>query len=387
MKTAMRWSVLLLVLVTWHTHGVSGTIIGKVGTTCFPTSYNAPGFNLDVYGDWIENIDRVTAPPGVIVSIVAKHNGAQNNTGPHPGKGDVTLRISTDNATPGTKTINLINDPDLGVGGETFSFSITVVASPTVTSVDVPSPAEPFKDITVTLHGTGLDGATDPAAGSIVVDNLIPLITVGGNATVTSVRVLSSSETALQAKIFFSALVQDVTVELVLKSATACSPLGSIVSHAAGFKTRVRVKSTNVKNYVQSIDFPTGNLFDKNSIGTINVNLLFAAQASGLIRLRGGLTMRTLVSNDNAKVFFKFVPANAFTRPDGTPFQTDAAGFSTLTAATGDDIVPITFKVVDCLGARVGQPVSVKIQTWMHNVNTNQPPEFIEQTFNVRCAQ
>ena len=77
----------------------------------------------------------------------------------------MSLKIKTNNATPGSKTISLIDDPVLGVGGTTFTFTITVIASPTVTSVDAPSPANPFKEITVTLNGTGLEKALDPAAG------------------------------------------------------------------------------------------------------------------------------------------------------------------------------------------------------------------------------
>jgi len=386
MKTTIRWFVLALMCgVMWHA-GVAGTVIGKIGKTCFPTTYAPPGFNLDVYGNWIENIDRVTAPAGVTVSIVAKRNGAQNNTGPFAGKGDVTLRIGTSNATPGDKTINLINDPDLGLGGETFSFTITVVASPTVTSVDVPSPAVPFKDITVTLHGTGFEGAADPAAGTIVIDNLIPFITVGGTASVSGVRVLSSTPTSLQAKILFSALIQEATVEMTLKSNTTCSPLGATIS-PSGFKTRVHVNSTNILNYVESFAFPNGSTFDKNSIGTINLNLLFPAPTSSGIKLKTGALLRVPVASDNAKIFFKFVPDNAFRRPDGTEFPKDAEGFILATANPGDDVVAITFKVIDCLGGQAGQSNVVKIQTWMHNKHTSLPPEFVERSFSVRCIQ
>jgi hypothetical protein len=255
MKTTMRWfSFVLFVGLVWET-GMAGTVIGTVGKTCYPPTFAQSNIALlDVGGDFIENIDRVTAPAGVSVTIVAKFNGASGNPRNFGGKGMVTLKIGTNNATPGNKTINLIDDPVLGVGGTTFSFTITVSALPTVTSVDVPTPADPFKEITVTLNGTGLQEARDPAAGVIVIDNLIPLITVGGNATVTSVRVLSSSPTSLQAKIFFSALVQDASVDLTLRSDAACGGLSNAIS-PAGFKKRVRVKSSNVRNYVESCDF------------------------------------------------------------------------------------------------------------------------------------
>jgi hypothetical protein len=387
MSRTMRWFILGLIVSSMVHVGVAGTVLGTIGKTCFATTNDAPGFNLDVYGDWIENIDRVTAPTGVTVTIVAKRNGAQNNTGPYAGRGDVTLRITTSNATPGEKTIKLIDDPNLGIGGTTFSFTITVLPFPSVTSVDVPSPADPFKEITVTLHGIGLDGAADPAAGKIVIDNLVPFITVGGTATVSDVRVLSSSATSLQAKIFFSALIQDATVELTLKSTTDCSSLGRTISTANGFKTKVRVKSTNLKNYVESFVFPTGSTIDKNSIGTINLNLLFAAPSSSGTKLKSGLNIPGLTSADNAKVFFKFVPDNAFRRPDGTPFPTISGGFVVVTANAGEDVIPISFKVIDCLGGQAGQTNVVKIQTWMHTTNTNLPPDFVEKTFSVRCIQ
>ena len=389
MNTTVRWFTLGLMCICIWQFGVAGTVLGTIGKTCYPPTYSPPGFNLDVYGNWIENIDRVTAPAGVTVSIVAKRNGFQNDRGPYAGKGDVTLKVGTSNATPGNKTINLINDPDFGVGGETFSFTITVVALPTVTSVNVPTPADPFQDITVTLNGTGLQGAVDPAFGVIVIDNLVPFITVGGNASVSSVRVLSSSATSLQAKILFTALIQDATVEITLKSTTSCSPLGSAIT-PSNFKTRVRVRSSNIKNYVESFSFPQGSTFDKNSVGTININLLFAAPTSAGIRLKNQLQIPFLSgsgSTENSKVFVKFVPANAFAKPDGTPFSTNSQGFIELRANPGEDIVPVTFKVIDCLGGQPGQTNSVTIQTCMHTMNTNLPPNFVAQTFSVRCIQ
>lgn len=392
MKTTMRWfALVLLVGLVWET-GMAGTVIGTVGRTCYPPTFaQSNTYLLDVGGDWIENIDRVTTPAGVSATIVAKFNGASGNPRNFGGKGMVTLKIGTSNAAPGNKTINLIDDPVLGVGGTTFSFTITVAALPTVTSVDVPTPADAFQDITVTLNGTGLQGAVDPAAGAVVIDNLIPFITIGGNASVSSVRILNPSATSLQAKIFFTALIQDATVELTLKSNAACTPLSNTIS-PGGLKKRVRVKSSNVKNYVESFVFPVGSTFDRNSIGTVNLNLLFAAPSSSGIKLKSGLQIPYLTvagSNDpgNAKVFFKFVPSNAFARPDGTPFPTNTGGFIQVSANPGEDIVPITFKVIDCLGGQPGQTNTVKIQTWMHTTNTNLPPSFVEKTFSVRCIQ
>ncbi|MEK6571916.1 MAG: hypothetical protein AABZ61_11135, partial [Bacteroidota bacterium] len=344
------------------------------------------GSNFHVYGDWIENIDRVTAPAGVSVSIRGKFNGFQNNTEPFKGKGKVSLKINTSNATPGNKTIRLINDPP---GGDTFEFTITVVGSPTVTSVDVPTPSDPFQEITVTLNGTRLQEARDPASGAIVIDNLIPFITVGGNASVSSVRVLgASTATSLQAKIFFSALIQDATVELTLRSNNNCVPLG-VTSIPNSFKTRVRVRSSNVKNYVESITFPTGNTFNLNSTGTINLNLLFAAPTSSGIKLRSGLIIPRLTPTGdagNSKVFFKFVPENAFGDPEGNPFPTEG-GFIVGKANPGEDIIPIRFKVINCLGGQSGQTNAVSIETWMHTTNTNLPPNKVVQTFSVRCIQ
>jgi hypothetical protein len=308
--------------------------------------------SIAVFGDWIENIDRATAPAGVTVTIVGKFNGAQNSSGSFAGKGKVTLDIQTNNASPGNKTISLIDDPNLGLGGTTFTFTITVVASPTVTSVGVPSPADPFKEITVTLNGTGLDKATDPAVGVIVVDNLVPFITVGGTATVSSVRILSSSPTSLQAKVLFSALIQDATVELSLRSTDKCVPLGvlpSPITNFVPFKTRVRVKSTNIKNYVESFVFPTGNTFDKNSTGVINLNLLFPAPSGSGTRLKSGLVIPGVTSTDNAKVFYKFVPDNAFVRPDGTPFPTIAGGFIVATANAGGISYPSRSRLKNAL--------------------------------------
>jgi hypothetical protein len=397
MKSMMRVFSLALVIGVAGQCAVAGTVLGTEGKKCYPTTYstNASVGSMSVYGNWIENIDRATTTAsGVTVSIISKQNGFQNNRGSFAGKGKVTLRINTNNASAGNKTINLINDPDLGGGGETFTFTITVVSGTTVTSVDVPTLADPFKEITVTLNGTGLQEAQDPANGRIIIDNLVPLVTVGGNASVSSVRVLSSSATSLRAKIFFTAFVQDATVELTITSNNDCAPL----KVSGLLRKNVRVRSTNIKNFVESVTFPNGNTFDKNSTGTLHINLLFPAPGAGGTSVRGGLKRpRTTISTDllqgltgnalaNSRVFFKFVPGNAFEAvANGTPFS--ATGFNEVRANAGEDVIPITFKVVDCLGGQTGQTNAVKIQMWMQSTNSNVPPIFVEQTFNVRCTQ
>jgi len=89
---------------------------------------------------------------------------------------------------------------------------------------------------------------------------------------------------------------------------------------------------------------------------------------------------------DNSRVWIQLIPANAFEAiPGGTAIV--ANGRTELRAAAGDDIIPVTVKIKDCLGGQPGQTNVVKIQTWMHNPNTNQPPDFVEQTFSVRCIQ
>ncbi|MEK6571917.1 MAG: hypothetical protein AABZ61_11140, partial [Bacteroidota bacterium] len=280
MKTTIRWlALVLLVGLVWQP-GVAGTVLGTEGRKCYPTTFSTASgtVNISVFGDWIENIDRATGPSGVMVTIISKQNGLQNNTpGEFRGKGKVMLRITTTNASPGNNTISLINDPP---AGDTFTFTITVVAFPTVTSVDVPTPADPFKEITVTFHGTGLNDTPGNAEGSIVIHNQIPFLAVGGNASVSGVSVLSSSSTSLQAKIKFTAPIQDATVDVTFY--LICNP--------GTAKTRVRVKSSNIKNYVESITFPNGNTFYQNSTGTININLLFAAPSAGstTVRLRSG---------------------------------------------------------------------------------------------------
>lgn len=357
-----------------------GTILGTDGQKCYPQRFSTSlRSTISVFGDWIETIDRASAPSGVSVSIVDKFNGAQHQSPPFAGRGMVTLRISTSNASPGNKTITLSG----GIFGSA-SFTITVADPPTVSSVDIPTPAEPFNEITATFHGSGLQNAADPASGVIIRDNLTTYITVGGDVRLNSVRVLNSSNSSLQAKLFFSGLIQDATAELTFrKSGNACVPLTNELKH------RVRVKSSNVKNFVKSITFPNGNTFDVNSIATVHINLLFPAPGRGSTATQiGGRTVAlpTLSGNSNKTVFFKLIPANAFVAvPNGTPIN--ASGFSQVVAATGDDIIPITFRVADCLGGLPGSTNVVKIQTWMHNTNTSQPPEFVEQTFRVRCVQ
>jgi hypothetical protein len=392
MKTTTLWILLLIALAIGIQQGNAGTVLGTTGQKCYPTTFR--NFTsqpcISVFGDWIENIDRATTnASGVSVKILGKFNGAQNNSGSFAGKGRVDLDITASNAASGTATINLINDPDFGIGGETFTFTISMIGPPTVTSVDAPSPSDPFNNITVTLHGTGLQNAKDPASGVIVQDNLIPFITVGGNASVSNVRVLSSSATSLQAQISFTALIQDATVELSLKSDNVCVPLGvqpKPLTNFVPFKTRVRVKSSNVKNYVTAITFPFGNTFDQHSIATIHVKLLFPAPAGSTITLVGGpLRGSTQVSPvENRTVFFKLIPSTvADTVGNGTPIRTN--DFTALQAAVGDNIVPITFRVDDCGGGTPGATNTVVLQTWMHSTNTTLPPNFVQAQFFVRC--
>jgi hypothetical protein len=349
---------------------------------------------MSVWGDWIETIDRATVSgSGVSVTIAAKYNGLQNQSEPFKGRGKVTLSFVTSNAAAGNRTVTLSG----GVFGSA-SFTLTILASPSVTSVDVPAPPDPFKDIVVTLHGTGLQNATDRLArGVIINDNLVPLITVGGPASVSSVRVLSSSNTSLQAQIFFSALIQDATVKLSLRSDQECVPL-----HAITFNKTVRVKSTNVKNYVKSITFPSGDTFNKNDIATININLLFPAPGSasgGSLStipsggLRPGSYAPELIQalalnrHDNSRVWIELSPSDLPAQNVPGTTNIKPTGKTELLANAGDNIIPIKFKVSTCLGGQPGQTNVVYIRTWMHNPNTTLPPDYVEQSFKVRCIQ
>ena len=372
-------AALLLAVLSMPT--IAGTILGTSGQKVYPqTTTSSLTSTMAVYGDWIETIgSATTSSSGVSISIIDKFNGAQNTTAPYAGRGKVTLKITTNGATAGIKTILLRG----GIFGEA-SFTITVVPSPTVTNVALPSTADPFKEIVVTLTGTGLQNAIDPADGKIVKDNLVNYITVGGDVLVSSVRVLSSSEHTLQFKVFFSGFVQDVTVDLSFRTA------GNVnVPLLNGLKRRIRMKSANVRNYVRSITFPNGNTFDKNSIATVRLNLLFPAPSDGVGTVTiGGRSITTglSVGNTNRKVYLKLVPGNAFVAvQNGTPIN--ANGITTVLANPGDDVITLTFKVADCLGGMPGTVNTVKIQTWMHTTNTNLPPNFIEQSFGVRCTQ
>lgn len=382
--TRLGMCIAILVALTAEP-AAAGNILGKSGQTVFPeNSSQRLGLtrleNTLVYGDWIETIDRATTTSsGVTITIVRKLNGLQNNSGAYAGRGMVELAISTNGATPGNKTIKLSG----GIYGES-TFTIVVAPSPTVSDVSVPKPADPFKEIVVTFTGTGLQEATDPALGKIVKDNLVNYITVGSDVMVSSVRVLSSSYGTLQVKIFLNGFVQDVSVDLSFNTTW-----NNNVPLTNGLKRRVRLVSSNVKNYVKSITFPNGNTFDKNSIATIRLNLLFPAPSDmGTTINLGGRSVTTNLSsgNTNRRIYLKLVPANAFVAvPNGTPLS--STGFTTVLANVGDDVISLTFKVADCLGGQPGTVNSVRIQTWMHNTSTNLPPDFVEQTFGVRCIQ
>ncbi len=219
MKNIMRLFILALIIGCVWQPGVAGTVAGTEGKKCYPTTYSGSsgGLTISVFGDFIENIDRARAPSGVTVTIISKENGAQNNSGPFAGKGKVSLNIKTNNASPGNKTISLINDPPLR---DTYSFTIAVITSPQVTSVDIPAPVDPFKEITVTFHGTGLQQAN-------VNQNTNANITVSsGGVVVSSILVLSSSPTSLKVKINFYARVEEATVDLFFDSDNDCAPLG-----------------------------------------------------------------------------------------------------------------------------------------------------------------
>lgn len=360
----------------------AGNILGTSGRNFVPTT-TPPGqaASLAVFGDWIETIDRATTSAGgVTVTIERKQNGAQNNTGQFKGRGRVDLVISTRNASPGEKTIKLSG----GIYGES-AIKINVLPDPTITDVSIPTPSEPFKEIVVTFMGSGLQGAIDPAVGKIVRDNLVNYITAGGDVVVSSVRVLNSANSNLQAKIFFNGFVQDVSVDLDFRA-----QFNNAVPLIGGLRRRVRLKSSNIRNFVKSITFPNGSTFNKNSVATIRLNLMFPAPSDGATAITiGGRTVSgnfSLAGNANRKVWFKFVPMDAFAQAQGgTTLNT--RGLSTALANPGDDAITLTVKVVDCLGGQPGTVNTVKIQTWMHSSNTNQGPEFVEQSFGVRCTQ
>ena len=376
MKSTRTWIVLVFALALGFQQTYPGKVLGTTGQTCYPMSLRPVNTtpSMSVYGTSIENIDRaVTTVSGVSVAIVGKFNGQQNSSGPFAGKGRVDLVIITSNATPGKATvINLINDPDSGLREDICTFTISIIPPPTVERIEINTPDAPFGRINVTIFGTGFVGAmSGPATGTIIKnDPLIPFVTAGGDADVSLVRVLQDGA-LLSARISFTALIQDATVELTFQSNDVCVPLG-----VRPFKTRVRAKTENIRNYVKAITFPSGNTFDKNSNARILFNLLFPAPQSG----------GTPINDANRTVFFKLVPANAFTTvASGTLIN--AMGFTQVNANAGSNSIPITFNIADCLGGQPGTTNTVKIQTWMHNTNSTLPPEFVEQTFQVRCTQ
>jgi hypothetical protein len=333
---------------------------------------------LTVYGDWIETIDRATcSSSGVTVSIAKKYNGLQNNTDPFKGHGRVDLLISTNNASAGTKTITLSG----GVYG-TSNVTFTVAASPTITDVSIPAPSEPFKEIVITFMGTGLQNALDPATGRIVRDNLINYITLGSDVSVSSVRIMNSVNSNLQLKIFFSGMVQDVSVDLDVRAQP-----GTCVPLINGLKRRVRVKTSNLKNYVKSIEFPYGSTVREGDQLTIRLNLLFPAPAdiSLISPITGTRTNTTLSSgNSNRKVWVEFSPGErVLSSPNGTQLQ--QAGKTVVLANVGDNVITLTLIAGPCGGGLPGQVNMTKIKTWMQNENTTLAPEYLEKQFGVQC--
>ena len=101
-------AALLLAVLSMPT--IAGTILGTSGQTVYPqTTTSSLTSTMAVYGDWIETIgSATTSSSGVSISSIDKFNGAQNTTAPYAGRGKVTLKITTNGATAGVKTIRLV---------------------------------------------------------------------------------------------------------------------------------------------------------------------------------------------------------------------------------------------------------------------------------------
>jgi len=249
MKSTRMCVVLVFAVVFGFQQSNAINAEGTTGQTCYPINFQNAGATptMSVFTDLkVRFVDRVSHNvSGLTVTIVGILDGTQNNSGPFAGKRRFDLIIATTNATPGEAEIRLVDAPASTAGY--YTFKIFIIAPPTVTGSLSPTPVDPFNNITVTLIGTGLQHAKNPAAGTIIKnDPLIPFITAGGDANIQSVRVLSSSNTSLQAQILFTAPIQDATVELTLQSDDVCVPLGvrpKLVKNFIPFKTRVRVRS------------------------------------------------------------------------------------------------------------------------------------------------
>jgi hypothetical protein len=388
--------VLFLAVWAFPSGTYAGTVLGTDGQTVFLTTESAA--ILRVYGDWIETIGSATcSASGVSVKIKAKLNGAQNNTNPFKGRGRVDLEIRTSGASAGNKTVKLSG----GIFGNA-NVTITVVAAPQVANVSIPSLPEPFSDVTFTISGSGLQNARDPASATIVRDNLVPFVTVGQDVTVQSLRVLNSSGSTLTLRLFLTGKVQDLTIQTDITGSNIKDPLSK--EH---LKRRVRFRSTNTRNYVRAVNFPFGSTFDVGSTGTLQIELLFPAPGSTTAsatpisagplpkisspisissELRQSLAATAALSSANSTVFFDLVPRDYFESVQGgTPLNPN--GLTRVTAAAGDNLIPITFKVKKCGGGQPGTLNTVAIKVWMQNTNTNLPPEYLEKTFKVRCIQ
>jgi hypothetical protein len=143
-------------------------------------------------------------------------------------------------------------------------------------------------------------------------------------------------------------------------------------------------------NYLAQIRFVPTNTFAVGSLAQIELVLQNPAK-SGSGKPGSIASIGTQTAKEGGEtVFYRLVPPGIFAQasPNQLYSANPTGGFNSVKVQPGDMSVFLTLSVIAApSGAQPGIPSDVKIETRMHNKNTNAPPEAKDATFRVLRQQ
>jgi len=351
--------------------------------------------SVEVFGqgmDFAEDNHVTVSGSNVTATITKHHNGAENQLRGKGLIGSIELRITaTATAGTGDRTITL-HFPT----GATDTVPVKVVRPASINNATYPTLSGPFETVDITFTGVGLSnagvtaqlkrdsssplrdaaGQDVPGSQSVYVSATKNVQTNTDDQVVVTVRFYGPGNAAIQ--------LTQATVEVTLRS-SGCNGLAAFGTD--GLKRTITITAPLGKNYVQSITFPYGSTVSVGSLLTIEVRLLRPATAplltigakAGGQPLTGG-SVRLLPQGE--VVYWQFDSPQHYEGTATTSYSTTAK--NQLVIPWGNQTGQITVRVKSCPGN--GLNVTGKLQTWMHNQNTYQPPEYKEAQFTVSCS-
>jgi hypothetical protein len=238
-----------------------------------------------------------------------------------------------------------------------------------VTDVDVPSPAQFFNSVDVTLTGQNIGNAG---------------VRIGQfNPAATAVELRESTDTRAVVRLTFNGPLAEAsgTITLFDRACSSCSPFSGGGPRYDGIDVGgLNPVSISGPNAVSSITFPAGGGVQVGSVFQFRIKLARPAKRG----IQNPL-FPDRRPGAGETVHWQLVPSTMFETAPGSGIPFIPTGLNQVVIPGGDEFVNLTVRLAQLPG-NCGSGCQGRVQTRMINLNTDQPPYFKEATFTMLPA-